>query len=110
MFYKIDFYGQMEKNLRIKEYIVKMAEIELYLYNSVWGNWILTEIQESSSGSRRFVIWYWVFAILGLAIFDFFFNISENKSAFDGNRYLLQQNKTLSPHWRLTICKHVAGS
>lgn len=44
MFYKIDFYGQMEKNLRIKEYIVKMAEIELYLYNSVWGNWILTEI------------------------------------------------------------------
>lgn len=43
MFYKMDFYGQMEKNLRIKEYTVKMAVIDQHLYSSVWGNLILTE-------------------------------------------------------------------
>lgn len=44
MFYKIDFYGKMENNLRIKEYTVKMAEVEQHLYSSVWGNLILTEL------------------------------------------------------------------
>lgn len=44
MFYKMDFYGQMDKNLRIKEYTVKMAVAEQDLYSSVWGNLILTEL------------------------------------------------------------------
>lgn len=44
MFYKMDFYGQMEKNLGIKECTVKMAAIKQYLYSNVWGNLILTKL------------------------------------------------------------------
>lgn len=40
----MDFYGQMEKNLGIKECTVKMAVVEQRAYSSVWGNLILTEL------------------------------------------------------------------